>query len=600
MFKEIKVINKEGLPEHWKVKKLGEVCKIQTGKYDANHASINGKYRFYTCAFEYQYCNTNRFNGECIILPGNGANVGEVFYYNGEFDAYQRTYILNEITILPKFLYYHLKGFWKRRNEDKQFGSATNYIRMNNFLDYELFIPPIPEQVAIVSKIEELFSELDNGISQLKIAQQQLKVYRQSLLKAAFEGRLTNENVEEGEIPKDWKLVKLGDVSESCLGKMLDKSKNKGTYQPYLRNINVRWGHFDLDSLEEMRFESSEDERYSLKSHDLVICEGGEPGRCAIWNNALPNIKIQKALHRVRTNEKLLSEFLYYYFLFSSSIGLLNKYFTGTTIKHLTGKELKKIEILLPGISEQVSIVEILESKLTICDKLEQTIDNSLQQAGALRQSILKKAFEGKLITTEIESISPVIDADTDWLLAMVVGIIEKETRISYGEVVLQKTVYNCGILEPDFVKEYQFINSNYGTYSPELRDDLNANIYLEKKLIKNKEVFVLKEQYKEQLNESLLRYGKTHFVVALNNVLALYKTDFINKETNKIELLNTVFKAIRDTHSSKLKDIRMAMKNWKTPKAEYKNKAEKYSEKETKQCLELVIEKGWDKKLLN
>ena len=79
-----------------------------------------------------------------------------------------------------------------------------------------------------------------------------------------------------------WEKVKLGEVTESCLGKMLDQKKNKGSYKPYLANVNVRWGFFDLDNLQEMRFEDDEDERYGIKYGDLIICEGGEPGRCAI------------------------------------------------------------------------------------------------------------------------------------------------------------------------------------------------------------------------------------------------------------------------------------------------------------------------------
>ena len=100
-----------GLLEGWEIKKLGEVCEIVTGKWDANHATTNGKFRFYTCAYDYAYCDTSRFSGECLILPGNGANVGEVFYYNGEFDAYQRTYVIQNIKVLPKFLFYHLSYF---------------------------------------------------------------------------------------------------------------------------------------------------------------------------------------------------------------------------------------------------------------------------------------------------------------------------------------------------------------------------------------------------------------------------------------------------------------------------------------------------------
>lgn len=91
-----------------------------------------------------------------------------------------------------------------------------------------------------------------------------------------------------------WEKVKLGNVTDSCLGKMLDQNKNKGDYQPYLANVNVRWGEFDLEDLPLMKFEESEQERYELKYGDLVICEGGEPGRCAIWKEQIPNMKIQK------------------------------------------------------------------------------------------------------------------------------------------------------------------------------------------------------------------------------------------------------------------------------------------------------------------
>jgi type I restriction enzyme S subunit len=123
---------------NWQIKKLGNICDIQTGKWDANHAIKNGKYRFYTCAYEHGFCNTKKFSGECLILPGNGVNVGEVFYYQGNFDAYQRTYVVNNIQIFPKFLYYHLFCFWKERNLNKQFGSATNFLKIGNLSNYEI------------------------------------------------------------------------------------------------------------------------------------------------------------------------------------------------------------------------------------------------------------------------------------------------------------------------------------------------------------------------------------------------------------------------------------------------------------------------------
>ena len=100
-----------------------------------------------------------------------------------------------------------------------------------------------------------------------------------------------------------WKTRRLNDVADLCLGKMLDEKKNRGEPLPYLANLNVRWGEFDLGNLREMRFEDHEKERYGLKFGDIVMCEGGEPGRCAIWKDNMPGMMIQKALHRIRPHE---------------------------------------------------------------------------------------------------------------------------------------------------------------------------------------------------------------------------------------------------------------------------------------------------------
>ena len=168
------------------IKLLPEICEIKTGKKDANHAVPDGKYRFYTCANKYSMCNTKSFSGPCVIVPGNG-DIGLVFYYDGEFEAYQRTYVLQNIQIYPKYLYYHLCLRWRDCNSDKQFGSTVRYVRMANFTTYELPVPPLTEQQRIVSRIEEMFSQLDAGVETLKKTKAQLAVYRQAVLKEAFE-----------------------------------------------------------------------------------------------------------------------------------------------------------------------------------------------------------------------------------------------------------------------------------------------------------------------------------------------------------------------------------------------------------------------------
>ena len=159
-----------------------------------------------------------------------------------------------------------------------------------------------------------------------------------------------------------WTKKRLGDISGACLGKMLDKEKNKGSFKPYLANLNVQWGEFKLSSLQQMRFENHEDQRYGLEYGDLIICEGGEPGRCAVWRNEVPIMKIQKALHRLRVHSDFCSDFLYYRMFLAGKNKQLNRHFIGSTIKHLTGIGLKDVEFEFPSFKIQKSISRTLRS----------------------------------------------------------------------------------------------------------------------------------------------------------------------------------------------------------------------------------------------
>ena len=279
-------------------------------------------------------------------------------------------------SVLPKYLYYGTQ-YLVFRLPDK--GYARHYQHIEKM---DLPVPPLEEQARIVARIEELFSQLESGVETLKQTKEQLAVYRQAVLKEAFSdiGNYTP----------------LSTISDSRLGKMLDKTKNTGTPREYLRNINVRWLSFDLSDLLEMKIEDNEIEKYSIKKNDLVICEGGEPGRCAVWDKD-STIFYQKALHRVRFNVKTNPYFYMYYLWYATQVGLLKKFYTGTGIKHLTGQSLAKVPVPNIELDTQNHIVNEIESRLSVCDQIEQTVDAALQQAEALRQSILKKAFEGGL-----------------------------------------------------------------------------------------------------------------------------------------------------------------------------------------------------------
>lgn len=159
-----------------------------------------------------------------------------------------------------------------------------------------------------------------------------------------------------------WDQSPLSAVADLDLGKMLDQKKNRGEPMPYLANINVRWGEFVLEDLRTMRFETHELDRYGLKSGDIVMCEGGEPGRCAIWKEQIPGIMFQKALHRIRPHELLDSRFLYYSLFNIGNRKGFDQYFTGATIKHLPREKLAKINVDIPPLSIQHRIADILSA----------------------------------------------------------------------------------------------------------------------------------------------------------------------------------------------------------------------------------------------
>jgi type I restriction enzyme S subunit len=179
--------------EGWKKDTLTNICKVTTGKWDANHAVENGAYRFYTCASKFLYCDTKKYDGKNIILPGNGANVGELYFYDGAFDAYQRTYVLSEIKTIPEYMFYHLKSNWEETNRFKQYGSATNFLKIGNFKDYIVRYPAMEEQKNIVTKLDAISEEVKKSTKSYTNKVSELSKLKQSILQQAFNGELVKE-----------------------------------------------------------------------------------------------------------------------------------------------------------------------------------------------------------------------------------------------------------------------------------------------------------------------------------------------------------------------------------------------------------------------
>lgn len=187
-----------------------------------------------------------------------------------------------------------------------------------------------------------------------------------------------------------WPVRPLGELAETALGKMLDKGKSKGLpHVPYLRNVNVQWGRINTDDLKTMELADDERERFGVRAGDLLVCEGGEIGRCAIWHGRADYIAYQKALHRIRPGESLDVRFLRYLLEHHSGNGTLGSLATGSTIAHLPQQQLRRIPVPHPPLDEQCRIVDLLEDHLSRLDAAESSLLLALRKSNAMVTSSL-------------------------------------------------------------------------------------------------------------------------------------------------------------------------------------------------------------------
>ena len=300
--------------------------------------------------------------------------------------------LIPDDSISRDFLWLFLTSATKAVNDAAGAGSCFSSLSRSQLSGLEIPLPPLSVQREIVARLERELAAVEKMKKGFEELAETSKAEFKAELKEVFE-EISRRGAE---------MRRLGEVCELCLGKMLDKAKNKGSYKPYLRNVTVRWDGFSLDDLYEMRFEDDETERYSLRKGDIVMCEGGEPGRCAVWKGEENSMMIQKALHRIRPNRATDSRYLLFAFMNLSQSGYFAERFTGTTIKHLTGQVLREVLIPLPPLPAQREVVARLEGAKAKTEKLEAKAREGVAVCETMRKAILKEAFEGSI--REVES----------------------------------------------------------------------------------------------------------------------------------------------------------------------------------------------------
>jgi type I restriction enzyme, S subunit len=294
----------------------------------------------------------------------------------------------------------------------KRITKGTTRARVNLTIvrDIEIPLPPLSSQQKIVSKIEELFSELDKGKQQLEMVKQQLKIYRQAVLKWAFEGRFTNKEIKEGKLPEGWKLLKLREVCNkiqdgshfSPQTQYIDPDVNR---YKYITAKNIRNNYMDLPNVKyvDQEFHDSIFNRCNPEFGDVLLTKDGVNTGEVTLNTLKEEFSLLSSVCIFKTNVQFLkSDFLKYFIQSPYGTKIIEGSMTGTAIKRIILRKIKDAEIFIPSLIEQGIIVQEIESRLSVCDKIEEIIETGLKQTESLRQSILKQAFEGKLVNTNL------------------------------------------------------------------------------------------------------------------------------------------------------------------------------------------------------
>jgi len=341
----------------WLAEKLGEVCEIRTGKKDVDEGNSKGKYPFFSCSREINHSDTYSFNTEAILIAGNG-DVGNTKIYKGKFEAYQRTYVLNNFKDNIKYVYYYLLGYLKQILMKNKSGSTMPYIRKGDLENFQIFLPPLLEQKKIVYVLDTIQETVRIQEKIIEKTKELKKSLMHNLFKfggSSFRKGRKLKKTGIGEIPEDWKVVKLGEVIEIFDNKRIPLSE--GERQTMRGKYSYCGANGIIDYINDFIFEGE----------FILLAEDG-----GYWGPFKQSAYIMKGKFWVNNHAHIIkgieNKIMNFYLMNILNYLDLSDYISGTTRGKLNQGTMRLIEIFLPSFPEQREIAEILQ---TINQKIE-------------------------------------------------------------------------------------------------------------------------------------------------------------------------------------------------------------------------------------
>lgn len=339
-----------------------------------------------------------------LLIAMSGATTGK----NGIYLSTQKAFlnqrvgnikIVHQNLVLPFFRNYYIQ-LQTEEILKNAYGGAQPNISSNKICEMSFPLPPIAEQQRIVDHIEGLFAKLDEAKEKAQAVVDGFEDRRAAILHKAFTGELTEEWRRNNGISRDtWNKCTIGDIFTHTTGKALKKSNTNGSLHKYITTSNLYWGRFDFSEIREMYFTDDELDKCTAKKGDLLICNGGDVGRAAIWNYDY-DICIQNHISKLRKKQNNIDVvFCYYFFMLSKIKGKINS--KGIGIASLSAKDLLAMPIDVPSIEEQYEISSVLDELFNNEQQAKDAAEQVIEQIDTMKKSILARAFRGELGTND-------------------------------------------------------------------------------------------------------------------------------------------------------------------------------------------------------